>query len=501
MRIDAGKRWKAEPGRLRPGSRAALRGWLKWVLGLETPMHAMCEGHESPMDYLDHVFFERGGDAVVWANRGGGKTFYGAVATLLDLVFKPGVSVRILGGSLEQSERMYGYLRGMLDRPGLRGLIDGRMTRRGVKLINGSEVELLAQSQTSVRGQRVQKLRCDEVELFDREVWAAAQFVTRSAMCGDVHVRGSVEVMSTMHRPFGLVSELVGKARGEEKAEGTLRDGPPSAFGAGGWRLFQWCAMDVMARCEAERACVGCALWEECGGRAKRGRGFVSVQDVIDQKRRSGKLEFESEMLSRRPSRSDAVFSQFDPARHVRAMEAESGLRFIGGMDFGLRHPTVMLWAQVRERADGRMCIEVLDEQVASEVIVDVFIERMRERGWPVVSWLGVDPAGRQRSSQTGRSTIDLLRAAGYTVRANRTRLEDGLASIRRRLDPAAGEPTLTIHPRCRRLIESLSCYHFDADRPHSSDPVKDGYDHAVDALRYMVMNLEAMGGVSVVKW
>lgn len=45
-------------------------------------------------------------DCVVWAARGTGKTFLGAVATLLDLVFKPGVQIKILGGSLEQSRRM-----------------------------------------------------------------------------------------------------------------------------------------------------------------------------------------------------------------------------------------------------------------------------------------------------------------------------------------------------------------------------------------------------------
>ena len=44
-----------------------------------------------------------------------------------------------------------------------------------------SPAGVLAQSQRSVRGLRVQKLRCDEVELFDPAVWEAAQLTTRSA--------------------------------------------------------------------------------------------------------------------------------------------------------------------------------------------------------------------------------------------------------------------------------------------------------------------------------
>ena len=146
----------------------------------------------------------RARDAVVWACRGGGKTMVGAVATLLDLVFKPGIQVRILGGSLEQSDQMYGYLRGLLRRF-FEDQLAAEPTQRRLRLTNGSRVDVLAQSDRSVRGQRVQKLRCDEVELFDPEVWQAAQLTTRS-LDGPPRVQGAVEAFSTMHRPGGLCS-------------------------------------------------------------------------------------------------------------------------------------------------------------------------------------------------------------------------------------------------------------------------------------------------------
>jgi len=497
----AGKTVYANPAQIEPTNRMQLRGWLKWALDLDVPAGGVCAHHTGPMDYLDHVFFERPGDAIVWANRGGGKTFYGAVATLLDLLFKPGINVCILGGSMDQSARMYESLRWMLDRPWVRPLIAGKVTERGVRLRSGSRVMLAAQSQTSVRGHRVQKLRCDEVELFEREVWAAAQFVTRSKQCGRHHVRGSVEALSTMHRPFGLMHELIEQARGNPES-GASR-GSARGLAEGGWRVFRWCAMDVMARCEPARVCETCALWDVCGGRAKTLRGFVAVQDVIDQKRRSGVDEFESEMLCRRPSRSDAVFATFDPAVHVRAIEVDESLTWVGGMDFGLRDPLVMLWAQLRQRGDGTPCIEVVDEYRRPECVVEKHLEAIAARGWPRPEWLGVDPAGKQRESQTGRSTIDLLREAGYAVRTGYTTIAEGLMAMRRRIDPADGEPTLVIDPRCERLIESLCGYHFDPSRPHDPTPVKDGHDHAVDALRYLVVNLDAgvRGKVEVGRW
>ncbi len=33
--------------------------------------------------------------------------------------------------------------------------------------------------------------------------------------------------------------------------------------------------------------------------------------------------------------------------------------------------------------------------------------------------------------------------------------------------------------------------YHFPPDNPHCCVPVKDGHDHAADALRYMIISLD----------
>ena len=52
----------------------------------------------------------------------------------------------------------------------------------------------------------------------------------------------------------------------------------------------------------------------------------------------------------------------------------------------------------------------------------------------------------------------------------------------------------LRISPRCEQLIRALRTYHYRLDDPLDSEPVKDGVDHAADALRYMITNLDARG-------
>lgn len=485
----------------RPESPDALHHWLADRLDLRVPRRALIEGHDAPFDYLCHAFFDGGWrradavggesarDAVVWANRGGGKTFLAAVATLLDLVFKPTIEVRVLAGSLDQGKRMHAHLRGLFEGSDLHRLVAGRITETRLRLKNGSNVELLAQSQTSVRGTRVQKLRCDEVELFDPEVWEAAQLTTRSKRCGDLWVPGTIECLSTMHVPYGLMYRLV-----RECGDGGGTDAGPR-------RLFKWGVIDVLDRCGPEHDCGTCPLHPACEGRAKgrdaRGEaeGHVPVSDALRLRARVSAPTWNAEMLCLRVRRDDCVLPEFDRDRHVFSSFDAGGARlWIAGMDFGIRAPTVVLWAAL----DASGVVRVVGERVASGEVLARHAEAIRAGGsgtlapFPVPGWIGVDPAGRQRSEQTGLSAVEALRKSGLTVKDRRLGMSAGLELIRARLAPASGPPTLLVHASCARLIESLERYRYPADDPSCLTPLKDGSDHAVDALRYMIQNLDA---------
>lgn len=494
----------------------------------------MIEGHAAPFAYISWTFFgspppkpdDLPGvpDAVVWANRGGGKTFLGAVATTLDLVFRPGVEVRILAGSLDQAQRMHAHLRAFFAKPGLAGLIEGRVTDKRLRLVNGSVVELLAQSQTSVRGTRVQRVRCDEVELFDPDVWDAVQLTTRSKVCGDRTVRGSIECLSTMHVPHGLMHRLVAEAREGKR------------------KLFKWGVVDVLERCGSDRACgmvvassdgiplpvlevgthAACPLWGDCGGRAKNragnetgvGLGHLGIDDAIGMKGRVSQTVWEAEMLCLRPKRDDAVLPEFEAKTHVvssipalrdHAGGENSRVRWVGGMDFGYRSPAVVLWAVVDEA--GRLWI--VDERVRKGQTVAEHAQAIHRASWPKLEWIGADPAGNATNEQTADSSVGVLRKAGHVIRTSRIPVARGLEMLRHRLRPAdplargveVAGPALFVHERCRVLIESLERYHYPERDLESTEPVKDGHDHAVDALRYLIQNLDAPKGAKVWKY
>ena len=346
--------------RARPATKDDLKNYIKVFLGIDVPDKRICPEHNSPLDYLWHSFNcdfmqpkwhglaarentakmavpqPTNADCVVWANRGGGKTELAAVATLLDCVFKPNCQVRILAGSEEQAGRMYQYLTDFL-RLGFDKFLAEPVRKTGCRFANGSAVDVLTQSQASVRGQHIQKLRCDEVELFDNDVFNAAKFTTQST---DSIIAG-METISTMHKPYGLMQKIVSSA---------AKTNTP---------IFKWCVWETIEKC-TDRNCSQCPLWGDCAGRAKQAAGYLKIDDCITQMRRSSRAGWEAEMLCIKPNLENVVFDQFDAAIHVRPVEYDANLPLYRSLDFGFANPFVCLWIQV----DSEGVVRVIDEYV-----------------------------------------------------------------------------------------------------------------------------------------
>jgi hypothetical protein len=459
--------------RTRPVTRRDLKNYVKVFLGIDVPDKRICSEHQSPMDYLWHTFRESkhepraaNHDSIVWANRAGGKTELAAVATLLDCIFKPNCQVRILGGSGEQAGRMYEYLTGFAHH-GYEQFLAGPVRKTKCHFINGSAVEVLTQSATSVRGQHVQKLRCDELELFEEDVFAAAKFTTQSTS----EITAGMEMISTMHRPYGLMHEVVTSAAGS------------------GTPIFKWCVWETIEKC-LDRSCSQCPLSSDCRGRAKAAGGYLRIDDCISQMRRASRAGWEAEMLCMRPSRQNVVFYEFDRDVNVRTVDYNPNLPLYRALDFGFVNPFVCLWIQV----DQTGIVRVIDVYVRSRVTIDVHAAEIKNRT-PVaeeqVTATFCDPAGKGVNDVTGTSAVRELRAIGITVRFKRSTILEGIELIRRAIRSGDGKSSLVVSPRCPRLIEALECYHYpeSANAPGEL-PQKDGlYDHPIDALRYFFIN------------
>lgn len=266
---------------------------ISW--GMKIPRNSVCDDHNCLADYITAAFFEDDLDCICWANRAGGKTFAGALITWLESVFKDSCETKILGGSGEQSLRMYGHMKNFITGP-FQHLVVGEAMRTLTKLTNKSEIQILTASSRSVRGPHPQKLRLDEIDEFEDSIYEAALLTPLTAR----GIEASTHIYSTMHKAYGLMNRVI-----EEAHES-------------GFRIFKWCVFDVMEKC-IDRNCEECALWEDCQGKARNASGFFKIDNAIKHKRKVSHDTWMSEMLCYQPSSEGLIYKEFDYAVHVVA--------------------------------------------------------------------------------------------------------------------------------------------------------------------------------------
>ncbi len=458
-----------------PQTPQQLGDWLKNHLSLTVPAQPVCPHHSSPLDYLWYSFCENdpaapprtNGDCVVWACRGGGKTILAAAATLLDSLYKPQCRTRILAGSRDQSRCMYEYLTRFID-SGTLG-IEGKFFKDSCRFANGSDVSIMAQSHTSVRGRHIQILRCDEVELFKPDVLTAAAFIAKKAN----DIRPAMQIFSTLHRPYGLMQSVLDDAAKNQTP------------------IFQWCLWEIIERCTTDRSCSRCPLDYYCRQKARSASGFLAIDDAITLLGRTSKAAFESEMLCLRPSLDDAVFPEFDVELHVGKLDYDPSLPLYRSIDFGYRGPFVCLWIQI----DAAGVIRVINEFVKTQNTLAeniLQLNQMTPCSPHQVAATYCDPSGAACNGITGISSVDVLKKHGIKPIYHQSSILDGVELIRCAIRAADKTRRLLIADRCRYLIKAMQCYHFP-DRSSTANlemPKKDGvHDHPIDALRYFFIH------------
>jgi len=454
--------------RTRPHNRHSLKRYVRQFLGIDVPDARVCDGHDAPLDYLEHALLDRGGNALVWACRGGSKTMLAAVLTVLESWFAGGLETRILGGSLAQSGYMYGYVRRFLRRDEWRGDVE-KMTGSRAALRNGSRIEVLPASDQAVRGVHVPRLRLDEVEEFRGDVFQAALLLPQSV--GDLPAR--VEMLSTLHRPYGIMSDLVDQA------------------GDKGLTLFKWCLWEVVERCR-DRSCSRCALSDDCREKARHARGYYAIDDAIAKKRLVSDEAWTSEMLCLRPSREGLFYKTYSEDVHVATepIPYDPSKELYRTFDWGVNGPTVCLWVQVD--GDGRTY--VIDELYQSSIAVSDMARGVRTyeemRGYRNVLRSYCDPTGLSYIMEFQKEGIPCQGRREDGGRSN-VRFE-GFETVRRflKLDEH-GSPRMLVSPRCVNVRREFRTYHYPQTRfgvNPAEDPAKVD-DHAMDALRYFFVS------------
>ena len=437
---------------------------------------SVCAGHNSPLDWLVSQVYDRPPLSLEIGPRGGGKSFIAGLATHLDSQRYDRHGTKILGGSLAQSQQIYGALK-EFDR--LRPGAFTAINRESAQYRTGSEVSILAASPKSVRGPHVATLRLDEVDEISDDLRESAM-----GMCMTKDgVSPSVSMTSTWHRVGGPMAGLV------EQAE------------AGRFPLFRFCLFEVLETCPESRSgpglekCPACPLMQWChtdaGPKAKQSCGHYTI-DAACQKVVAVSLRiFEADYLCLGPRADGIWFPQFAEATHVSiAAEYEPGLPVLLAIDNGVFTGAVFLQVVGKDSRNPVVHVfaDYLTESQTAQANAAGLIELAGKVCCSVIHRVVTDPAGGARNA-VGPTVIAEYERAGLRPmeRWPLGSVADGLALVDSFVTPADGTARLIVHPRCTATIRALRAYRrakragqwqeYPEDPQHPSEDL-------VDALR-----------------
>ncbi|HEX7073353.1 MAG TPA: phage terminase large subunit [Hyphomicrobiaceae bacterium] len=178
------------------------------------------------------------------------------------------------------------------------------------------------------------------------------------------------------------------------------------------------------------------------------------------------------------------IFTEFDESKHVIDPLPDGipeGWEKLAGFDYGLRNPTAVVWAAVDW--DGNVII--YDEHYQAEWPPEMHAKEILRRGKvPIYA----DPSVFNRGP-TGEAVGNIYHEQGVTLIPAQNDVDAGINRIHEWL--SGDPPRLRIYRTCSNLIRELKGYRWAPRRTAVGDeperPLKQD-DHAVDALRYLLM-------------
>jgi hypothetical protein len=416
------------------------------------------------MDFVEAWVYDRPDLSLVLGPRGGGKSYMAAFATRIDSVRYDDHDTKILGGSEAQSLQIYQALRDyQYTRPGMRQLdVINQFSRERCTFTTGSTVDYIPASHKSVRGPHVPSLRLDEVDEMDPDIRESAL-----GMCMELGgVPASISMTSTWHRVGGPMSELI--AKGE----------------AGAFPVYRFCIFEVLERCPTEisgkhlEKCSECPIVKWCHSdiertgkpKAKRSNGHYTIKSLIQKVKGLSARVFESDFLCLGPRADGVWFTQFSDANVTVMAEYDPMLPVYISVDSGVHTGAVFL--QYRETKDGpkvNIFAEYYREssendtgaEVAALAILDVFYQHCGAAR----RFVSTDSAGGARNP-VGPTVLAEYERCGLKGTRGIEQWQKypgcvapGLATVEAMVRSADGSVSLTVHPRCKHVLQGFRGY------------------------------------------
>lgn len=531
MALDVLKRKQPEHG---PRNDDELHAWILNNIGYDIPRVPVCEGHQTPFEFLADLYFERVNSAVAMAARGSSKTVVSAILHLLNSLFRPGCESLTVGALLLQANRAFDVFKQVLKlHGGVQNEEEHPLIVRSIQDIteftNGSETRIIPGTLAAVNGPHPQKFHTDEAELMDARVFQES----RQMPMGKKGIKKTVWITSTRKSSAGPMQRIIDSIENAE-AEGHI---PP-------YKLYTWCFAESaknVPNCrvakpdlpeEEKCACnkVVKGKWEDgtnrtfdqiCRGRLDRSQGYIELSDLHSTFMDSDQDTWEAQQECSKPEVGGMVFPTWSKERYgIKWYEPDPGLGLIYmGVDFsGGAVPNAVNWYQVliadtlvHGYADvegkptkllkrgTRVCFdELYIANVGNYELADLVVQREKRykdrwQHWNVVRRFP-DPANLQ-----ARRDWNAHKPPLHTVYYVTRDIKEQIKTCRQILREDLFAVDIL---KCEMMPKEFDAYHYPEKKPGLIDdpeiPVDD-FNHTMSNFRYTMENLKhlekRMGG------
>ena len=215
--------------------------------------------------------------------------------------------------------------------------------------------------------------------------------------------------------------------------------------------------------------------------------GWVSEEELEQARRdldpRSYRQEYEAEFSNY----EGVVYYAFDRSKHVKNIQFDRPQQMIHvGIDFNVNPMSAVCFVY----QDGHF--HIIDELEMFGSNTDELCQELLSRFPNAKIFAYPDPSAKARKTSAGGKTdLSIMANNGFIVKMfnKHMPIRDRVNSVNTQLQNGAGESSITIDPKCKKLIQSLERQIY---KPGTSQPEKDtGFDHMNDAFGYAVSFLK----------
>lgn len=468
----------------RPQNDDELWLFIKETWGIAFPRLNPVPGHQSVFQFVADMFFEREMNAILLANRNGGKTFAVALIAALDSVFKPGCETASVAAIMSQTQKGYRHFLNFIKNPKIWPYVS-KTIQSNTEFTNSSRVEILTGTVSGVNSPHPNKANADEVELMKWEV--IQEFLSMAKSDPEKGITSRNIFTSTRKYIYGSMQRILD----------AIEEGQMPGMKLYTWNIFGVLEHYTLEDIEQYRDIIKkdndgskISFYDLLAPYAGKTDGFYAVHDAAQKFSTMTIDTWRTQWTNEKPSREGLIYFMFDSDKHTAATQWHKWCEHGVGQDFGTSNPNVAL---LIEYDPLKEIYYVLSEDYTYRTAItqateDTYVDWIND--YDVTNWV-CDTRGAGQILEMNKK-FNELGMDEIAEPAPNTKIEDGIELIRALLR----EGRLVIDgercPKLKKEMEQLYHYKEGTDTPEKMD------DHGCDALRYYLEWHMEHGGVDV---